>query len=78
MVQCPEIGSPTSEAQASRQARSPRPCQPHGWRMGKSERNQVSGPWMVADLGMGLHSSTSAVGVANPGASGRWFWKERP
>ena len=30
MDQCPELGSPTSEAQAWHPARVPRPCQPHG------------------------------------------------
>ena len=30
MDQCPELGSPTSEAQASLPGRAPRPCQPHG------------------------------------------------
>ena len=29
--QCPELGSPTSEAQAWHLARAPRPCQPHGF-----------------------------------------------
>ena len=29
VVQCPELGFPTSEAQASLQARARRPCQPH-------------------------------------------------
>ena len=29
--QCPELGSPTSDAQAWHVARAPRPCQPHGW-----------------------------------------------
>ena len=28
MVQCPELSSPTSEAQARHQARAPRPCHP--------------------------------------------------
>ena len=41
--------------------------------MGKLEVNQVSGPWMVADLGLGLHSSASVVGLAAPGASVHWF-----
>ena len=30
--QCPELGSPTSEAQVWHPARTPRPCQPHGKR----------------------------------------------
>ena len=30
MDQCPELSSPTSEAQARRQAAAPRPCQPYG------------------------------------------------
>ena len=30
VVQCPELGSPTSEAQAWHQAGAPKPCQPHG------------------------------------------------
>ena len=31
VVQCPEPGSPTSEAQARQLAGAPRPCQPHGF-----------------------------------------------
>ena len=31
VVQCLELGSPTSEAQAWHPARAPRPCQPHGF-----------------------------------------------
>ena len=31
VVQCPELGFPTSEAQAWHQAGAPRPFQPHGW-----------------------------------------------
>ena len=31
VVQCPEVGSSTSEAQAWHPARTPRPCQPHGF-----------------------------------------------
>ena len=33
VVQCPELGSPTSEAQAWHLAKAPKPCQPHGLSM---------------------------------------------
>ena len=35
-VQCPELGSPTSEAQAWHQAGAPGPCQPHGLKLWNS------------------------------------------
>ena len=46
VVQCPELGSPTYEAQAGHPARAPRPCQPHGseekrGKKKKKEKNKI-------------------------------------
>ena len=42
MDHCPELGSPTSEAQPWHPAGAPRPCQPHGSeeKGGKKERKK--------------------------------------
>ena len=59
VVQCPELSSPTSEAQAWPQAGAPRPCQSHGCqRISSSCLPGLQYPWPVL---AGVLRSTSRV-----------------
>ena len=68
VVQCPELGSPTSEAQAWHQAGTSRFCQPHGWRLHWGRICLQAPIWLQAGF-----SSLRAVGLKASVSQGMWI-----